>query len=178
MVWQNHWFPQIGAAKIINLSTDQLEEALSNGEVDAVVSWDPWIAQWKKEHPNWQIVQQRNFRSVLVVGKMWALGGKNGSPRAKRLVQMLEEAMQIAAAERAQYDQEAAKLGDWSIDVVVEVSNQNEQLQGEKKDISLIKEDREHIRESMKFVDGKRTHVDMLFGEYLLDGELPEPRKK
>ena len=93
------------------------------------------------------------------------------------LVQMLEEAMQIAARERALYDTQAAELGGWSPEVVQLVADQNLQLRGEKFDIALTVEDRKHLKEAMRFVDPKRQHAEMLFGEYLLDGVLPGHRK-
>jgi ABC-type nitrate/sulfonate/bicarbonate transport system substrate-binding protein/lysophospholipase L1-like esterase len=178
MVWRNYWLKEIGASRVVDVSTLDLENALLTGTVDAVVSWDPWVEQWVEKHQGWTILAERSFRSVLIVGKLWALGGSSDDPRAKRLVQMLEEVLEIASKERGELDKQAAKLGGWSFATVQKVANQNNQLLGKQKDIALTKEDRVHIRESMRFVDGKRKHVEMLFGEYLLDGELPKEGKR
>ena len=86
---------------------------------------------------------------------------------------MLEEALEIAAKNRTCYDQKAARMGGWPVEVVETVADQNRQLSGLQKDIALTVDDRQRLQESMRFVDPKRAHAGILFGEYLLDGVLP-----
>jgi hypothetical protein len=158
---------------MVYLQTDELEEALETGAVDAIVSWDPWIAEWQETHPEWAILRESEFHSVLNVGTMWALGDTTTTPRAKRLVSLMTDAMTILRENQSYYDQKAAEMGDWSVETVETVVAQNENISKGAMDLSLTPHIKEEIEFSIRFVHPNTKMKERFFGLYLLDGKFP-----
>ena len=131
------WGAGLGAS-VRDTPTDQLFSSLENNEVQAIVGWDPWVAQWTAD-PRFSVVEARAFQSVLAVGGHWAIGdrsalrpaGEGEVPRAARLVALIEAALRLAAADRARYDAKVAEMSGWPIEIVREVGDQNALLAGQ-----------------------------------------------
>ena len=179
LYWKNKWFRELKRAKIEYLQTEELEMALAENKVEAIVSWDPWISQWLLGHPDWKIIREDEFHSVLNLGTIWALGDLHVDlPRAKRLLSLMEEAMEILKEEQAIYDLQAAELGDWSLKTVQSVVIQNKTLKLQEIDLSLTTEVQEEMENSIHFVHPKMKFKERFFGAYLLEGRFPswEPK--
>ena len=109
--------------QMTDVRTPDLTTALLNEEVDGLVMWDPWITEWKQQY-GWKSLLNEPFYSVLIVGEMW-LGDLN-DPRVPRLIALFKDAIQYVDAEADSIDaEEVAKLGDWSIDTVRHIREQN-----------------------------------------------------
>ena len=173
LYWKSKWFRELKKAKMVYLRTDELEEALETGAVDAIVSWDPWIAEWQGTHSEWTVLRESEFHSVLNVGTMWALGDTTTTPRAKRLVSLMTDAMTILRENQSYYDQKAAEMGDWSVETVEAVVAQNENIAGGKIDLSLTPHIKEELEVSIRFVHPSSQMKERFFGLYLLEGTFP-----
>jgi len=177
LYWKNKWFRELKKAKIEYLQTTELEQALAEDKVDAIVSWDPWISEWLSKHADWKMIRGAEFHSVLNVGTMWALGdSKAETPRAKRLISLLAEAMELLKMEQADYDMQAAELGDWSLETVQTVVSQNQNLSRHKPDLSLTYKIQAEMEASIRFVHPKMREQDRFFGTYLLEGRFPSEK--
>ena len=72
-------------AETVPLQTDALQAALTEGQVDAIVGWDPWVEQWLRDSGGaWEVVTARPFHSVLAVGTLWALADETRQPGRRR----------------------------------------------------------------------------------------------
>ncbi|MCK6506356.1 GDSL-type esterase/lipase family protein [Myxococcota bacterium] len=146
MDWQT-WGKGLGAV-VVDLPTEELEQALEAGTVDAVVSWDPWIELWLQGAPQDRVVlAERPFRSVLAASVPWSLPEPpvEGQPRAARLVALVDEALAVAAADRPRWDAEVARLGGWPVEVVRAVADRNELLSGARRTLPVDRVDREAL---------------------------------
>ncbi len=131
LYWED-WFRgrQVAA---VSLETDALLPALQAGQVDAIIGWDPWVADWQVQDPNLSVLASAPFQSALAVGSLWALGGPTGAdptpeaadPRARRLRTLVAEAFALARADRPTYDAAVSQLSGWSPEVVRRVADQN-----------------------------------------------------
>ena len=123
------WGQGLGAT-IVPLETAELEPALRVGRIDAAVSWDPWVEQWLQADPDGLvIVQERPFWSLLALDMGWA----GGEPeQAVAMVALVQRALEIAAADRAHYDQAVAELSGWPLEVVRAVADRNRILAGQR----------------------------------------------
>lgn len=177
LYWKNKWFQELKKAKIEYLQTTELEQALAEDKVDAIVSWDPWISEWLSKHADWKMIRGEEFHSVLNVGTMWALGDSQAeTPRAKRLISLLTEALEILKMDQADYDIQAAELGDWSLETVQTVVSQNQNLSRQKPDLSLTYKVQAEMEASIRFVHPKMRDQDRFFGAYLLEGRFPSEK--
>lgn len=174
LYWNSKWFRELRRANIEYLQTEELEEALQEGRVDAVVSWDPWIAEWMLRHPEWQVLREEAFHSVLNVGSIWALGDPQAEvPRVKRLLSLLNEAMQLLKKEPISYHYEAAALGGWSLETVEKTVSMNQNFTGQNMDMSLSSVIRAEMESAIRFVHPRLQSRDRFFGEYLVEGRFP-----
>ena len=149
--------------KISNPSTDdrcsntRFEQCLLSEEVDGLVMWDPWITEWKEGY-GWTSLLNEPY-SVLIVGEMWALGDLN-DPRVPRLIALFKDAIQYVDAEADSIDAEVAKLGDWSIDTVRHIREQNPIFKTG--DLGIPSKVRKELTASRKFVTpGSRAFYAM-----------------
>jgi len=114
-------------ATVVPLRTEELQEALLGGSVDAVVSWDPWVEQWLQAEPELVVVAERPFWSVLAVDTGWAA---RQPQEAQAFEDLVERALGIAAANREHYDRAVAELSGWPVEVVRAVADRNRILSG------------------------------------------------
>ncbi|MCB9764583.1 MAG: transporter substrate-binding domain-containing protein [Alphaproteobacteria bacterium] len=177
MDWQR-WGQGLDAT-VVDLKTDTLYDALMAGDVDAVVSWDPWVEDWLQKTPDLRVVAEREFRSALALSVPWALEETfhtDTAPalgwRAQRVVAMVAEALRIAAADRAHYDQRAAELSGWPVEVVRAVADRNDILAGRGGDLTLSAADRDNLQDAADFA-ARGTDVRGLLGAELFDGRPP-----
>jgi lysophospholipase L1-like esterase/ABC-type nitrate/sulfonate/bicarbonate transport system substrate-binding protein len=147
-------------------TTDSQFSALEAGQVGALVGWDPWVADWLRQDSRLKVEVSRVFRSVVAVDVLWAVDEPG---RARRLVGMLAEALEIAAADRAHYDAKVAEMSGWPVEVVRAVADQNPWLSGEKMSMDLGDVDREGLRRAAAFVGSSSPFVD----PGILDGAVP-----
>ncbi|MFM2246652.1 MAG: hypothetical protein RL071_2726, partial [Pseudomonadota bacterium] len=68
------WGRGIGA-EVVPTQTEDLLDGVLRGELDLMVSWDPWVSAAEAE--GLQASFARPFHSVLMVGGHWALGGRS-----------------------------------------------------------------------------------------------------
>lgn len=144
------WGRELGATEVDVKTEDQLG-ALERGEVDAVAAWDPWVADWLARHPDWHVVAERQFRSVLAVSVPWSTREPG---RAERLVALVEEALRIAGADRPRWDAEVAALSGWPLPVVKAVADQNDLLAGRPATLDVLPVDREILDRAARWAGG------------------------
>ncbi|MCB9745160.1 MAG: transporter substrate-binding domain-containing protein, partial [Alphaproteobacteria bacterium] len=181
MDWQR-WGQGVGATTV-NLPTDGLYEALRAGEVDAVVSWDPWVEDWLQRDPGALVVlAERPFYSELAVDVPWALeetfhqdSPPEGGWRAERLNALIAEALALAAADRERYDARVAELSGWPVEVVRAVADRNAALSGGPVDLSMTPEVTRSLRDASQYVTRGGFPVDRMLGLSLIEGD-PPPR--
>ena len=127
MDWAS-WGLGLGAT-VVDLKTEELEPALREGRIDAAVSWDPWVEQWLQAAPDeLVVVAERPFWSLLALDSGWA----GAEPeQASALLALIERALELAAADRAHYDQAVAELSGWPVAVVRAVADRNHILAGQ-----------------------------------------------
>ena len=129
--------------------TPQLKEALLSEQVDSLVMWDPWALEWGAEN-EWVTLRDDPFYSVLIVGEMWALGDVQ-DPRVPRLMALFRDLIQVIQLEAAEIDVEVAALGDWDVETVRAIREQNAVLSGQR-DLSISKEVLKELKDSRRFV--------------------------
>ncbi|MCB9742389.1 MAG: hypothetical protein H6740_07315 [Alphaproteobacteria bacterium] len=181
MDWQR-WGQGVDATTV-NLPTDGLLDALLDGQVDAVVSWDPWVEAWLQAHPAELVVlAERPFYSELAVNTHWALEETfrqdtppAGGWRAARLTALVGEALSLAAADRERYDARVAELSGWPVEVVRAVADRNAALSGGPVDLSMTPEVTRSLRDASQYVTRGGFPVDRMLGLSLIEGD-PPPR--
>lgn len=129
--------------------TTVLEEALLSRDLDSLVMWDPWAMEWASDH-EWSTLRADPFYSVLIVAEMWALGD-TVDPRVPRLMALFRDVIQIIQLEANEIDIEVAKLGDWDVETVQYIREQNAVLSGQV-DLSISKEVLKELKDSRQFV--------------------------
>ena len=134
--------------QMVDVRTPELSNALLTKKADGVVMWDPWITEWEQEY-DWKALLTVPFYSVLIVGEMWALGDLN-EPRVPRLVALFQDAIQYVQEESDSIDAEVAKLGDWSVETVRHIREQNPVFKTG--DLGVSAEVQRELTESRKFV--------------------------
>lgn len=177
MDWQL-WGKDLGATEVY-LPTEGLEEALATGQVDAIVTWDPWVADVLLRHGDWGVVTARTFRSDLAVGIQWAV---QAPKRAAALRSLVGRALALAAADRPRWDAEVARLSGWPVAVVKAVADQNVFLTGTRSltapdypELALTEEDRALLGRAVAFTRSP-VPLDGLVAPELLEGRVPPPR--
>jgi ABC-type nitrate/sulfonate/bicarbonate transport system substrate-binding protein len=175
MDWET-WGQKLGA-NVVDLPTDGLFDALMAGKVDAVASWDPWVEKWTEQAPL-SVVAEREFRSVLAVSTLWSIraDADQTTPRARRLVELVEEALRIAASDRPKWDAIVAEKTGWPVAVVKAVADRNAILAGEAGTIDVQQVDRDDLDRAGRFATQGRLGANELVGLELLSGQLPPPR--
>jgi ABC-type nitrate/sulfonate/bicarbonate transport system substrate-binding protein len=171
MDWQA-WGAGLGVTTV-DLPTDDLFPALADGRVDAVVGWDPWVADWLRRDATLRVLAEREFRSVLAVSTPWST---HEPGRAARLAALVEDALRVAASDRPRWDAEVAKLSGWDVGVVRAVADQNAILRGEAGTSSWGEVDTAGLERAAAFVGGVSGRE--LVGLELLEGRWPRPRAK
>lgn len=170
--WQA-WGQGLGS-QVVPLKTDQLVAALDAREVDAIVAWDPWVEDVLQSHAGKIVVlTERPFRSDLAVSIPWSTYEPG---RARRLVDLVREALTVAAADRPRWDAEVAKLSGWSLPVVKAVADRNEILAG-KADATAVRMDmtrmdQEILARALAFVRIPDLTYASLVDPGLLDGRV------
>lgn len=162
-------------AKVVPLPTEGLKAALVAGDVDAVVSWDPWVADWEREG-GMRVLVDRKFRSVLAVSSLWAIREPD---RAAKLVGLLDRALAVAASDRARWDAEVASHSGWSLGTVAAVANQNDLLAAPHPAATqrwaLQDIDRNELSRLLQYARDGMSLRDVI-GPELLGGRMPPPR--
>lgn len=175
MDWQT-WSASLGAS-VLELQTDELFPALQDGRVDAVVGWDPWVEDWLRKDPALRVVAERPFRSVLAVSAPWST---SGSGRARGLTALVEDALRIAAADRARWDAAVAVLSGWPVEVVAAVADRNGLLAGGAEGSATLawtNVDTKGLVRAARFATQGRVRGPELVGLELLDGRWPTRRQ-
>jgi ABC-type nitrate/sulfonate/bicarbonate transport system substrate-binding protein len=172
------WGKELGATEVF-LTTEELEEALSSGAVDAVVTWDPWVEDWLRRHEDWDVVASRPFRSALAVGLQWAVAD---TKRTSALMALVGDALSIAAADRPRWDAEVARMSGWPVGVVSVVADQNAFLSGAATltpatyaELELAQADRDVLQRAVDFAHAPFGLAALVAPE-LLRGQVPPPR--
>lgn len=162
-------------AKVVPLPTEGLRAALAAGDVDAVVSWDPWVTDWERAG-GVRVLVEREFRSVLALSVPWATREPD---RARKLVALLDKAAAIAAADRPRWDAEVAKASGWRAETVSAVADQNELLAAPHAAAAgawaLQDVDRTALSRLLQYARGGMSLRDVI-GPELLDGRAPPVR--
>jgi ABC-type nitrate/sulfonate/bicarbonate transport system substrate-binding protein len=140
-------------ASVVPLKTEELEAALLEGRVDAVVSWDPWVESWLQRAPDELVVlAERPFFSELALEGVWSRQQPGG---AAALVALVERALRIAAADRERYDALVAELSGWPLAVVRAVADRNAILAGEPGEgMPVGPEALEELERALRFAHG------------------------
>ena len=165
MDWQV-WGRDLGAT-VVPLKTEELEEALSQGLVDAAVSWDPWVEQWLQGAPDQLVVvAERPFWSALAMDPRWAA---EDPARAVALAGLIQRALSVAAEDRAHYDQAVAELSGWPVEVVRAVADRNGILAGRPDaDLDLGPEAQDELIRAARYAHGPRANGASLLAPELL----------
>ena len=171
MDWRE-WGNQLGATEV-DVSTDNQFASVEKGQLDAIVGWDPWVEDWVRKDPTLRVVQARTFRSILAVSVPWSTYEPG---RARRLVELVTEALQIAAADRPKWDAVVARLSGWPVEVVKAVADQNHVLAGGSSDLSWAQVDNDGLARALRFASPGRLTVQDLVATELLQGQRPQPR--
>ncbi len=165
-------------ATVVPLETDALLPALERGEVEAVVSWDPWVEDWL-HRGGVRLLVEREFRSVLMLSVPWATREPD---RARTLIQVLDEAVGVAAADRGRWDAAVSAVSGWSPSTVASVAAQNALLRSPAPAPApgrwqLGDVDRAELARLVAFARDGLT-VRQILGEELMDGRAPPPRDR
>ncbi len=158
------------AATVVDLPNDGLFPALRRGEVDAVVTWDPWVEAALQEG-GLHVVVERPFRSVVAVSVPWATREPG---RAQRLVDLLAEVMALAAADRPDTDARVASRSGWPVAVVRAVADGNDLLAGRSRALTLGPADLSGLDRAGGFARAGLGARDLVWAD-LLRGVLPPP---
>jgi ABC-type nitrate/sulfonate/bicarbonate transport system substrate-binding protein len=169
------WGQDLGAV-VVPLKTEDLEDALREGRVDAVVGWDPWVEQWLQAAPDQLVVvAERPFWSALAMDPRWVA---EDPARAAALAGLIQRALALAAEDRAHYDQAVAELSGWPVEVVRAVADRNRFLAGRPDaGLELGQEARDELIRAARFAHGPRANGRSLLAPELLDGvpTVPAP---
>ena len=113
---------------LVPLGTEELGDALIRGQVDAAVAWDPWVERWLQEAPDQLVVvAERPFWSLLALSLEWA---QADPAQARAAAELVQRALELAAADREHYDAVVAELSGWPLEVVRAVADRNTILSG------------------------------------------------
>lgn len=161
------WGRDLGAVEV-DVPTDAQLAALERGEVDAIAAWDPWVADALRRRPDWHVVAEREFRSVLAVSVPWSTREPG---RARRLVALVEDTLRIAAADRPRWDAAVAALSGWPVEVVKAVADRNDLLAGRPGTLEVRTVDREILDRASRWAGGPDARAAV--ATELLDGTRP-----
>ncbi|MBN1337355.1 MAG: hypothetical protein JXB39_15460 [Deltaproteobacteria bacterium] len=172
------WGAGLGATEV-PLDTDALLPALLRGEVDAIAGWDPWVETWLREGGSrLVVVAERSFASDLAVGVVWA-AQRPGQARA--LVEVVAEALGVAASDRPRWDAAVADLSGWPIRVVRAVADRNEILSGRAPanpgSLAIPSSEQDALAAAIRFAGPPGLDPSCLFGPEILEGQLPGVRE-
>ncbi len=172
MEWQV-WGEGLGAT-VVPTRTEALEDALLAGEIDAAVSWDPWVERWLHEHPDELVVlAERPFWSLLALDLGWTGGHPD---QAAAVVGLVERALAIAAADRERYDRLVAELSGWPLEVVKAVADRNRILSGQAEArVERLPEAREELERAARYTHGPLADPAGLFAPLPGDPSPPTP---
>ncbi|MFZ5479602.1 MAG: hypothetical protein ACOZNI_22745 [Myxococcota bacterium] len=170
MDWQT-WGAGAGATDV-PLKTDELEAAMLDGRVDAVVAWDPWAEEMVREH-GWTVLKERTFRSAISLSVPWATYEPG---RGERLVALIGAAMRVAAADRPRWDAVVADKSGWPVEIVRAVADRNAILSGRGGSLALADVDREGLARALAFARMPNLTMDTLVAPEILAGRWPTPR--
>jgi len=156
----------------VPLQTDELEAALLEGRIDAVVSWDPWVEDWLQRSPRDLVVlAERPFWSQLALSLPWAESDPTGPAR---LAALLQRALELAAADREHYDAVVAERSGWPVSVVRAVADRNGLLKGRPgADIQVSEQSTAGLRRAWDWTGERRGPVEEVVYPQVLEGELP-----
>jgi len=163
------WGKGLGST-VVDLPTDALFPALRAGEVDAVVSWDPWVEAAVQEG-GLVVLTERSFRSVLAVSVPWSIREPG---RAGKLAALVGEALRIAAADRAAVDAEVARRSGWPLAVVRAVADRNELLSGAVRELGWTQVDAAGLDRAGAFARAGVGARELVWVD-LLGGVRPPP---
>ncbi len=173
MDWQR-WGAGLQAEEVA-LRTEELEQALRSGQVDAVISWDPWLELWLQAAPDeLQLLQQRPFYSDLALSIPWAALEPG---RGRQLVATLEQALQVAAADRVRYDEAVSRSSGWPLSVVAAVADRNAVLAGGTASFEVGPQNYQTLQRALQFAGAPASGLAELVWPGLLDGKPPPPPK-
>jgi NitT/TauT family transport system substrate-binding protein len=83
----------IRAVTLINMPPGRAAEAIANGSVDAVVTWEPYVSRIQEQHPNgtisWSVQSSQAVYSVLICRNDWI---KQHPDLVRRVLNSLAEA--------------------------------------------------------------------------------------
>ena len=168
------WSEGLGST-LVPLKTEELGQALLEGRIDAAVSWDPWVEQWLQESPDTLVVvAERPFWSQLALDTLWVA---QRPEQAADLVELIQRALTIAAADREHYDQAVVELSGWSLEVVRAVADRNGILGG-RSDAALGRQAAatDELLRSAGFVHGAQADGAGLFAPIPgSGGRIPAP---
>lgn len=171
------WGKDLGAT-LVDLKTEDMWQALQSGQVDALLSWDPWVEDWLQQDPRLHLLQEREFRSAIALSVPWAIAAPG---RGTHFIALLEDALKIAAADRPYWDAQVASLSGWSLSTVQAVADRNAILHGTSQSMAWTEQDSLIIDRAGHFALGLRPVVglpngfsskDLVFPA-LLDGKFP-----
>lgn len=169
MVWRNAWLSVAKVVTEVDIATNDLEHALENGDVDAIVTWDPWATEWSNAHTDWHVIAQTPFYSVLIVGENWAMGDTTHS-RTHDLLESVSDALSIAQTDRDTLDAQVADIGDWALTTVQQVTDQNSNFQANHPiSLQITSKVQEEIVNSARFVDKNRRVVAVFAPEWAVE---------
>ncbi len=172
MYWED-WGEGL-AATVVPLRTEQLEDALLAGSVDAAVAWDPWVEDWLQQAPDDLVVlAERPFWSLLAVSTAWD-GADAGHTRA--VAQLVQRALELAATDREHYDAVVADLSGWPIGVVRAVADRNRVLSGgPSAHLDIGAASRDELLRSARFAHGPSADASNLLAPEMLEDQSAEP---
>ena len=158
----------------VELKNEELEPALADGRVDAIVTWDPWVEQVLQDAPGERaIIAERDFRSDLAISAPWATYEKG---RGKRLVSLISDALTFAAGDRKHWDAVVAERSGLPLSVVTAVANRNAILAGKAtaEDVALAITEVDHtlLGRALSFVPTHNLTYATLVAPELLEGTL------
>ena len=146
MDWEN-WGKNLHVM-VVDIKTDALWDALQSHQVEAVVSWDPWVEDWLQKDPSLHLLAEREFRSAVALSVPWAMASPG---RGAQLEALLLDALKIAASDRPYWDAKVSELSGWPVSVVAAVANQNAILHGESQSLGWTETDNAIINHAGQF---------------------------
>ena len=176
MDWER-WSKDLSNTTLVDLPTEALDEALIAGDVDAIVSWDPWVTRWTYTHTDWHILESRPFYSVIIGTHLWSIVEDGPIPRATRLLALLKDAMALAADQKSALDDAYSTHVGLGLDAAKELSNMNPCLTGEECQLELNALHKTALLNALQFVHPAEKSIDRLIGEGLLKGHAFRPDK-
>lgn len=171
------WSSDLESPMVINLPTAQLANALENGTVDAIVTWDPWVSDWLNSHPDWHSLKERPFYSLIIGTHLWSIINDGPIPRATRLLSLIEEALHLAAQNKRSLDEAFATELQIPLSVSSALSDINPCLAGKDCLIAMSDEHQTALLKALQFVHPHEKSIDRILGEGLLKGEAFKPEQ-